>query len=224
MKWMIAATLVGSTALVPVAIENSEGIGSGNPATTNKIRSTDYFPSQGISSLSISSQILLDKWDSLSVEQQAEWQVTRDNLVREAEIAHQKAVREAEIAHKKAVRKKRIERLNKVIKAVVSRVGKTPYILSGSTPSGWDCSGLVKWTYNKLGITLPHSATAQLGVGRHVANPRKGDIVVWGGGYHSGIYLGNGKVVNALNPYRDTNIVRVDYLAGSVTYVRAYDY
>jgi cell wall-associated NlpC family hydrolase len=213
MKWMIAATLAGSTALVPVAIENSEGMGSGNPTTTNETRSTDPFSGEGIDNLAINPEILIDEWDSLSVEQQAEWQVIYDNLVKEAELAHKKAVRE-----------KRIERLNKVIKAVVSRVGKTPYVFGGSTPAAWDCSGLVKWTYSQLGIDLPHSATAQGYVGKRVAKPRKGDIVVWGGGYHSGIYLGNGKVVNALNSYRDTNIVRVDYLGGSVSYVRAYDY
>jgi cell wall-associated NlpC family hydrolase len=213
MKWMIAATLVGGVAIAPLAMDNSRAMGSVNPPTTQEIASNDYFPGEVISDAAINPEILIDEWDSLNVEQQAEWQVVYDDLVKEAEIAH-----------RKAVRKKRIERLNNVIKKVVNRVGKTPYILSGSTPSGWDCSGLVKWTYDKLGITLPHSATAQLGAGRHVTNPRKGDIVVWGGGYHSGIYLGNGKAVNALNPYRDTNIVRVDHLSGSVTYVRAYDY
>jgi len=213
MKWMIATMLVGSTTIGGAAIGNSEGMGSGNPTTTNEIRSTDPFPSKGIDNLAINPEILIDEWDSLNVEQQAIWQGVYDDLVKEAEIAHDKAVR-----------KKRIERLNNVIKAVVNRVGKTPYVFGGSTPAAWDCSGLVKWTYSQLGIDLPHSATAQGYVGKRVTKPRKGDIVVWGGGYHSGIYLGNGKVVNALNPYRDTNIVRVDYLSGSVTYVRAYDY
>jgi cell wall-associated NlpC family hydrolase len=213
MKWMIATMLVGSTTIGGAAIGNSEGMGSGNPTTTNETRSTDPFPSEGIADLAINPEILIDEWDSLNVEQQAEWQVVYDNLVKEAEIAHNKAVR-----------KKRIERLNNVIKEVVNRVGKTPYILSGSTPSGWDCSGLVKWVYSKLGVNLPHSATSQLYVGRSVAKPRKGDIVVWGGGYHSGIYIGNGKAVHAYNYYRDTVITPVDYVAGTATFIRAYDY
>jgi cell wall-associated NlpC family hydrolase len=205
--------LVGSTAVGGAAIGNGEGMGSGNPTTTNEIRSTDPFPSEGIADLAINPEILIDEWDSLNVEQQAEWQVVYDNLVKEAEIAHDKAVR-----------KKRIERLNNVIKEVVNRVGKTPYILSGSTPGGWDCSGLVKWMYSKLGVDLPHSATAQGYAGRSVAKPRKGDIVVWGGGYHSGIYLGNGKAVHAFNYSRDTVITPVDYVAGTATFIRVYDY
>ena len=213
MKWTIALTLAGSAAIAPVTVTNSEGMGSGNPTTTHEIRSTDPFHGEVISDIAITPAILLNEWDTLSPEQQAKWQIAHDDLVKEAEIAHDIAVRE-----------KRIERLNNAIEAVVSRVGKTPYVLSGNTFSGWDCSGLVMWMYSQLGIDAPHSATAQLGLGKHVAKPRVGDIVVWGGGYHSGIYIGNGKAVHAYNYSRDTIITKVSEVAGSVTYVRAYDY
>jgi len=213
MKWMIALTLTGSTIVGSAAIGNSEGLGSGNSTITHEIRSTDPFTSEVVSNVAIDPENLLDEWDTLSPEQQADWQIVHDTLVTEAEIAHDNAVRNA-----------RIERLNNAVKEVVNHVGKTPYILSGETPSGWDCSGLVKWMYSKLGIDLPHSASAQLYVGHPVAHPRRGDIVVWGGGYHSGIYLGNGKAVHAYNYYRDTIITPVDYVAGSATFIRVYNY
>ena len=210
---MIASLLVGSTAVGGAAIDNSEGMGSGTPAITAEISSTDYFPSEVLGDVAITPEILLNEWDTLSPEQQAEWQTVHDKLVTEAQIAHDKAVRE-----------KRIERLNNAIEAVVSRVGKTPYVLSGSTPKAWDCSGLVMWMYAKLSIELPHSASAQRYVGRLVEKPRIGDIVVWGNGYHSGIYIGNGKAVHALNPDVDTLISRVDDIAGAATFTRVYDY
>ena len=214
MKWMIATMLVGSTAVGGAAIDNSEGMGSGNPiTTTHETRSTDPFSGEVLSDIAITPAILINEWDTLSPEQQKKWQTAHDEVVKQAEIAHDIAVRE-----------ERIKRLNNAIEEVVKQVGKTPYILSGETPSGWDCSGLVKWMYNKLGIDVPHSATAQLGVGKHVTSPRRGDIVVWGGGYHSGIYLGNGKAVHAYNYSRDTIITKVSDVAGSATFIRAYNY
>jgi cell wall-associated NlpC family hydrolase len=212
MKWMIATTLVGSAAFAPVAI-TTENMGNQFSAITNEVRSIDPTTSGNISDVAISSEILLEEWDTLSPEQQAEWQTAHDTLVQQADAAHDNAVRDA-----------KINKLNNVVKEVVNQVGKTPYILSGDTPSGWDCSGLVKWMYSKLGIDLPHSASAQLYVGHPVAHPRKGDIVVWGGGYHSGIYLGNGKAVHAYNYYRDTIITKVSEVAGTATFIRAYNY
>jgi len=213
MKWTIALTLAGSAAIAPAAVNTNEGISNVAPAVTQEVLSMDITSNNVISDIAISPYVLLNEWDSLSVEQQAEWRVVYDNLVKEAEIARLKAIRDA-----------RIEKLNNVLDAVKSYVGKTPYVFSGASPRAWDCSGLVLWTYAQLGIELPHSASAQLSAGKHVNDPRPGDIVVWGGGYHSGIYIGDGKVVNALNPRVDTSIVGVHELGGSVTYVRAYDY
>ena len=213
MKWMIALTLAGSAAIAPAAIDNSEGMGSGNPTTTHETRSTDPFSGEVLTDIAINPDILINEWDTLSPEQQAKWQDAHDEVVKQAKIAHDIAVRE-----------ERIKRLDDAIKAVVNQVGKTPYVLSGNTTRGWDCSGLVMWMYAKLGIELPHSASAQRYAGQSVAKPRVGDIVVWGDGYHSGIYLGNGKAVHAYHDSRDTIITRVDDVAGSATFTRAYDY
>jgi cell wall-associated NlpC family hydrolase len=93
-------------------------------------------------------------------------------------------------------------RIQKVVNRLEKRVGKTWYVFSGSTPSGWDCSGLVYWTYKQLGIEVPHSANKQGHLTKGVKDPQVGDIVVWGykgskSYYHAGIYIGNGKAIHA---------------------------
>lgn len=213
MKWTMSLLLAGSAAIVPTTVNTTEGISNTAPAITHEIDSNGYFPDKVISDLAINPMMLLNEWDTLSPQQQAKWQIAHDKLVTEAQIAHDKAVREARIA-----------KLNDVLDTVKSYVGKTPYVFAGASPRAWDCSGLVLWTYAQLGIELPHSAGAQLSAGKHVTDPRPGDIVVWNGGTHSGIYIGNGKAVNALNPNVDTNILGVHSLGLSVTYVRAYNY
>jgi cell wall-associated NlpC family hydrolase len=103
----------------------------------------------------------------------------------------------------------------KNIKNVVSRLKnrehKTKYVFSGSNPlSGWDCSGLVVWTYKQLGHELPHSANKQSNIGYPTRYPKIGDIVVFGHSKyhfeHSGIYLGNNKIINANRYYGTTTI------------------
>ena len=49
-------------------------------------------------------------------------------------------------------KQKRIK-LNKVVKYLTTRVHKTSYVFSGSSVTGWDCSGMVRYTYKRLGIT-----------------------------------------------------------------------
>ena len=74
-------------------------------------------------------------------------------------------------------------------------VGKTWYVFSGSTPRGWDCSGLVRWTFSHMGFELYQSATAQMdNYGYRVQEPKYGDIVGFkyqGSSryYHVGIYI-----------------------------------
>lgn len=91
---------------------------------------------------------------------------------------------------------------NKVIKKAKSAIG-TPYVLGGSEPGGFDCSGLVKWAYNSVGVELPRTAREQSVVGKKIKNVnemRAGDIVAFRHprrGYHTGIYLGNGKFVHS---------------------------
>ena len=99
----------------------------------------------------------------------------------------------------------------KAVKKVNKYKGKTWYVFSGSSPAGWDCSGLVRWTYEQMGVTLEHSATKQMRSGTVVKKPVVGDIVAfyYGNGrysFHVGLYIGNGKMIHAYRPGTSTRI------------------
>jgi murein DD-endopeptidase len=79
----------------------------------------------------------------------------------------------------------------------------TPYRYGGSTPRGFDCSGLVYYAYYKAGIRVPRSTMAQYRHARPVAlnNLQPGDLVFFRNAYrsvsHVGIYAGNGRFIHA---------------------------
>ena len=101
-----------------------------------------------------------------------------------------------------------------VISDLRKTAGRTGYVFSGHTPQGWDCSGLVYWTYQQLGIELKHSATAQSNAGESTESPMPGDIVVFQykgskSSFHTGIYLGDGKLIHAYSRAMGTVIQSV---------------
>jgi len=93
----------------------------------------------------------------------------------------------------------------------VREVG-VPYRWGGASPaSGFDCSGLVYWTYRRLGIALPHSSYALYDRGRQVARSRMkaGDLLFFSGLGHVGIYIGRGRMVHAPHSGTRVQVVRL---------------
>ncbi len=88
-----------------------------------------------------------------------------------------------------------------------------PYRWGGESPAtGFDCSGLVRWAYGRVGIELPHSSYALYDEGRRVAESRivPGDLLFFEGLGHVGLYIGNGRMVHAPQSGRTVEVVRLD--------------
>jgi cell wall-associated NlpC family hydrolase len=79
------------------------------------------------------------------------------------------------------------------------------YAHGGDGPTGFDCSGFTLYVFSKMGISLPHSSSAQRSVVQSVSSPQPGDLVfVYNGGGgsigHVAIYAGGGYWWEAANP------------------------
>ncbi len=78
-----------------------------------------------------------------------------------------------------------------------------PYVFGGTTPRGFDCSGLVQYVYRHFGVKLPRTSQdqAKAGVPVDSGHLSPGDLIFsdWGEGpnSHVAIYAGNGKLIEA---------------------------
>lgn len=80
-----------------------------------------------------------------------------------------------------------------------------PYVYGGTTPRGFDCSGLIQYVYKKAGVSLNRTACQQLSNTVIIAKEdlQPGDLVILsntgGNGFasHTSLYLGNGKIIHA---------------------------
>lgn len=75
-----------------------------------------------------------------------------------------------------------------------------PYVYGGNSPSeGFDCSGFVKYVFKNFGVNLPRTSYSQMNVGTPVTREQlmPGDLVVFRGGGHVGIYCGDNIYIHA---------------------------
>lgn len=96
---------------------------------------------------------------------------------------------------------------DKIISMGMQYIG-TPYVWGGTSPGGFDCSGLVQYIYGKNGLNLPRLSADQARAGRRVGldQLRPGDLVATdnsprnAGADHIAIWLGGGQILEAPKP------------------------
>lgn len=95
-----------------------------------------------------------------------------------------------------------------------------PYVWGGSTPSGFDCSGLVQYVYAHYGVNLPRVTTAQENAGTviPVSAAQPGDLYFWGAkgsSYHVAIATGGGSFIHAPEPGESVKVGSTQYFQPS---------
>ncbi len=98
----------------------------------------------------------------------------------------------------------------KAVAFAYSKIG-CPYVWGGTGPcgSGYDCSGLTMSAWASAGVSIPRTSEEQWAQLPHVstANMQPGDIMVFNGAGHVGIYVGNNKLIDAPQPGMDVELI-----------------
>lgn len=102
--------------------------------------------------------------------------------------------------------------MGETVAALAKRQVGAPYRWGGSSPSGFDCSGLVRYVYAQVGVSLPHNAAQQYRLGAPVTRDslEPGDLVFFDRLRHNGIYIGDGRFIHARQTGRGVNVARLD--------------
>jgi cell wall-associated NlpC family hydrolase len=100
----------------------------------------------------------------------------------------------------------------RAVVAVAKQYVGAPYRWGGSSPEGFDCSGLVRYVYAQVGVSLPHNAAQQYRLGTPVAREdlEPGDLVFFDHLRHNGIYVGDGRFIHARQTGRRVAIAGLD--------------
>ena len=121
-----------------------------------------------------------------------------------------------------------------VVETALDQVGED-YKYGGESPGeGFDCSGLVQYSYKEAGIKLPRSAAAQRKAGRAITfrDARPGDLLFYhfgdrkAGDLHVVIFIGDGKAVHAPVRNGEVEVIKIgarhwrDRYVGAARYIR----
>jgi hypothetical protein len=107
---------------------------------------------------------------------------------------------------------------NPAMAAEIQKYMGTRYVLGGNTTSAIDCSGFTKNVYAAIGINIPRTAQTQYDMCQKITTPSYGDLVFFHSTYncpdyitHVGIYVGNGEMANAVEPYAKVSSINTAY-------------
>lgn len=132
-------------------------------------------------------------------------QEEEERLAREAAEAAQRA--EEQRQAEEAAAQARAGTGQAVVDYACQFIGN-PYVWGGtSLTEGADCSGFVQSVYARFGISLPRTTWDQEYAGTAVSYDQAmpGDLILYEG--HVGIYMGNGQIVNAINPSKGIGVI-----------------
>ncbi|MEI7887182.1 MAG: NlpC/P60 family protein [Actinomycetes bacterium] len=108
------------------------------------------------------------------------------------------------------------------IAAAQSQLG-TPYRYGGSSPGGFDCSGLMLWSWAQVGVSLPRTSGAQRAGTQRITREQlqPGDLVFYRNPVgHVGMYIGGGQMVHSPHTGDVVKISPIDRMGGSMSFGR----
>lgn len=91
------------------------------------------------------------------------------------------------------------ELVRNIIDVTAKQIG-VPYVWGGTTPNGFDCSGLMQYSFGKAGIYIPRVARDQQKISRKISfeELEPGDLVFWNyPATHVALYIGDGKIIES---------------------------
>lgn len=115
------------------------------------------------------------------------------------------------------------------IASIAESLQGSPYRFGGDSPTGFDCSGLVRYVHARVGITVPRTAAGQMLASHRVARAQlqRGDLVFFATRGprseidHVGIYAGNGEFLHAPRAGRSVGPDRLETRWFDARYVAA---
>jgi len=109
------------------------------------------------------------------------------------------------------------------LKYALAQVGDV-YVWAAAGPTRWDCSGLTMRSFQKAGVSLPHSSRIQIKYGKNISasSLKPGDLLFFGKPIsHVSIYMGGGKMVQAPRPGKRVEVVNFTKVFGKKPFVGA---
>lgn len=94
----------------------------------------------------------------------------------------------------------------RVVLYAASQLGK-PYAWGATGPDAFGCSGLAMMAYRAAGVGIPRTSEEQWAELPHVSTLEPGDIMVFNGAGHVGIYVGNNELIDAPHTGLDVELV-----------------